>query len=316
MNYKQIGIFIQERRKIKKLTQKELALKIGVTDKAISKWERGLGCPDVSILEVLSKELDCSILELLKGREIKNEVISVVDADDYIKESMLLTKDNTLDKIKVIFNRIIEFIIIGVVLLLFIFNISQIISIDKEYTYVVNKEFHKKFISYTNVIEKNIQIINQNQGDFNKDDYQTIVECINNYYSDIKKIKLFDYIMNKETINYTINDLIFFNVGGYYIEYEHKTLNILNNYNSNNIINSYKDLLSKEGQYSGYLSVYVRAIPYHTYKYGFNNSYDDFENYYTYSVDDLKYLENKLVYDMTRLIHLTELVMEVGDINE
>ena len=70
MNYDKIGSFIQQKRKDKNLTQKQLAEKIGVTDRAISKWERGQGCPDVSILEVLSKELGCSILELLKGRKI------------------------------------------------------------------------------------------------------------------------------------------------------------------------------------------------------------------------------------------------------
>ena len=72
MNYDKIGKIIQEKRKEKNLTQKELAEKIGVTDRAVSKWERGVGCPDVSILEILSKELDCSILEILKGRKIEN----------------------------------------------------------------------------------------------------------------------------------------------------------------------------------------------------------------------------------------------------
>lgn len=74
MNYDKIGSFIQQKRKDKGLTQKQLAEKLGVTDRAISKWERGQGCPDVSILEILSKELGCSILELLKGREIENIV--------------------------------------------------------------------------------------------------------------------------------------------------------------------------------------------------------------------------------------------------
>ena len=53
MNYDKIGKFIQEKRKEKNLTQKELANKLGVTDRAVSKWERGVGCPDVSILEIL-----------------------------------------------------------------------------------------------------------------------------------------------------------------------------------------------------------------------------------------------------------------------
>ena len=52
MNYDKIGSFIQQKRKDKGLTQKQLAEKLGVTDRAISKWERGQGCPDVSILEI------------------------------------------------------------------------------------------------------------------------------------------------------------------------------------------------------------------------------------------------------------------------
>ena len=99
MNYDKIGSFIQQKRKDKNLTQKQLAEKIGVTDRAISKWERGQGCPDVSILEVLSKELGCSILELLKGRKIENEVIPVTEADDYVRDSMNISKQVTKEKI-------------------------------------------------------------------------------------------------------------------------------------------------------------------------------------------------------------------------
>ena len=50
MNQIKIGKFIAELRKEKKLTQKDLADKLGVTDKAISKWENGRGMPDVSYL--------------------------------------------------------------------------------------------------------------------------------------------------------------------------------------------------------------------------------------------------------------------------
>ena len=106
MNYDKIGSFIQQKRKDKGLTQKQLAEKLGVTDRAISKWERGQGCPDVSILEILSKELGCSILELLKGREIENEVIPVTEADDYVRDSMNISKQITKEKVISIINKI------------------------------------------------------------------------------------------------------------------------------------------------------------------------------------------------------------------
>ena len=58
MNYEKIGEFIAEKRKEKNLTQVELAKRLGVTDKAVSKWERGLSVPDVYILEILYKDGD------------------------------------------------------------------------------------------------------------------------------------------------------------------------------------------------------------------------------------------------------------------
>ena len=127
MNYDKIGSFIQQKRKDKGLTQKQLAEKLGVTDRAISKWERGQGCPDVSILEILSKELGCSILELLKGREIENEVIPVTEADDYVRDSMNISKQITKEKVISIINKIIVGTIIVIFILLLYFNvISQL----------------------------------------------------------------------------------------------------------------------------------------------------------------------------------------------
>ena len=74
MDYEKIGKFIYELRKEKKLTQKDLAESLSVTIQAISKWERGLGCPDVSLLRPLSEELGISISELLNGEKIKKEL--------------------------------------------------------------------------------------------------------------------------------------------------------------------------------------------------------------------------------------------------
>lgn len=120
MNYNKIGNFIAEKRKEKGLTQKELAEKIGVTDKAVSKWERGLGCPDVSILEVLASTLDVSILEILKGRTIENEIIKVTEANDYVKESLNYSKVQTKEKLKIILSKLICFfiILIGTILII------------------------------------------------------------------------------------------------------------------------------------------------------------------------------------------------------
>lgn len=73
MNQEKIGKFILELRKGKNMTQQELADKIGVTDRAISKWENGRGMPDISMLSLLANELNCTIQELLNGRKMTKE---------------------------------------------------------------------------------------------------------------------------------------------------------------------------------------------------------------------------------------------------
>ncbi|MBQ7043119.1 MAG: helix-turn-helix transcriptional regulator [Clostridia bacterium] len=70
MDIIKIGTFIKEQRIKLNMTQKELADKIGCTDKAISRWETGKGLPDMSFLIPLSKELKVSVNELLAGERI------------------------------------------------------------------------------------------------------------------------------------------------------------------------------------------------------------------------------------------------------
>jgi transcriptional regulator with XRE-family HTH domain len=67
MNNINMAEFIAEQRKSKRMTQKELAQRLGITDKAVSKWERGLSCPDISLLTELSDALEVSVSELLNG---------------------------------------------------------------------------------------------------------------------------------------------------------------------------------------------------------------------------------------------------------
>ena len=73
MNQVKIGKFIAECRKQKNLTQMQLADKLGITDKAISKWERGLAMPDTSIMLALCEILGINVNELLSGERISME---------------------------------------------------------------------------------------------------------------------------------------------------------------------------------------------------------------------------------------------------
>ncbi|MDO4876503.1 MAG: helix-turn-helix transcriptional regulator, partial [Oscillospiraceae bacterium] len=67
------GQLITELRKEKGLTQKQLAEALNVTDKAVSKWERGLSFPDISMLEPISELLGVSIMEILAGERQSGE---------------------------------------------------------------------------------------------------------------------------------------------------------------------------------------------------------------------------------------------------
>lgn len=73
MDQLKIGKFIADCRKRKNLTQMQLAEKLGITDKAISKWERGIAMPDSSIMLELCDILSISVNELLSGEKISME---------------------------------------------------------------------------------------------------------------------------------------------------------------------------------------------------------------------------------------------------
>ena len=66
------GAVIKRLRENKKMTQEELAEKVFVSSKAVSKWETGQGFPDISLIELLAKALDISVIELLSGEDIRN----------------------------------------------------------------------------------------------------------------------------------------------------------------------------------------------------------------------------------------------------
>lgn len=73
MDCSKTGKIIFELRKEKGMTQKQLADAINISDKTVSKWERGLGCPDVSLLGELSRVLNVNLEKLLCGSLEKNE---------------------------------------------------------------------------------------------------------------------------------------------------------------------------------------------------------------------------------------------------
>ncbi len=81
MNSKKVGKFIQEIRKKNNLTQKQLADKYNVTYQAVSKWERGINLPDVTLLRQMSKDFNISIEDILDGstsKQKRNNIIPII----------------------------------------------------------------------------------------------------------------------------------------------------------------------------------------------------------------------------------------------
>ena len=298
MNYKEIGLFISKKRKELNMTQKELANKLDVTDKAVSKWERGLGCPDISILEVLSNILGVSILELLKGRNIEGEVIPVVEADDYLKNTINYSKKSLNKKIL----DLLTIIIVGITSFIVIININHIIYLNKEYEYDFS---NNEILEDINKIENNINTIKNTNNIFDNTDYKNLNELLNSYYNKI---------INNSILKY--NGIKKFKL---------KDLNQLDNELPGflEILSSYKILEKydfKQKQYEELLSILLTSKTFNltfmynepllSYKYQFLDSNDIF---YTDKVTP-RIIEFK--YRVKEFLYLTNKIIEVGEYYE
>ncbi|MCI8870450.1 MAG: helix-turn-helix domain-containing protein [Lawsonibacter sp.] len=91
----QFGAFVARLRKELGLTQKELADRLGVTDKAVSKWETGKGFPDVKLLEPLAQALGVSLLELMQGRREESDTVSVEQAGAVLSQALDCSQRST-----------------------------------------------------------------------------------------------------------------------------------------------------------------------------------------------------------------------------
>lgn len=88
----QFGAFLTERRKAKGYTQKDLAQRLYVSDKAVSKWERGLSLPDISLLVPLAECLGVTVTELLEGRTLDEEALSAGQVEDLLKKTLTFSE--------------------------------------------------------------------------------------------------------------------------------------------------------------------------------------------------------------------------------
>ena len=113
-----IGKFIAEERKRKGYTQKQLSEKLGISDKTVSKWERGNGFPEVSLLLPLCNELDITVNELLSGERVSEE-----DYRKKAEENMVnLVKEAQESKKKIILSAMVAILVLVAAIPLFVLS--------------------------------------------------------------------------------------------------------------------------------------------------------------------------------------------------
>lgn len=107
MDQIKIGAFIAKKRKVKNLTQEQLAQRLGVSNKSVSKWECGRCMPDYSVIELLCKELDVSIAQIFNGND---------DNSSAIEDEKIQSIFNSMRQSEKL-NKINKLIIIGILLI-------------------------------------------------------------------------------------------------------------------------------------------------------------------------------------------------------
>jgi len=125
MNQEKIGKFILELRREKNMTQQELADKIGVTDRAISKWENGRGLPDLSLMIPLCKELGITINELISGEQIEKE-----DYQSKLEENIFKTIDYT-NKKSANKNKIFKIVVGTIITIILIIGLMFFVDVNR-----------------------------------------------------------------------------------------------------------------------------------------------------------------------------------------
>lgn len=197
MNIGQTGEFLVKLRKKKDMTQKELAKILGVSEKTISEWERGITSPDISLLDDIARIFDTTILEILRGKELeKEEVIENKTLIETMKYAALDTKNRLKRKLSTL---CILMVCLCAVLVVF-FNIKGLYYVNKTYetndNYVVENLFTE--------VNANIEMIINNQGKFTDEEYEEIL-------SYVKAIKDLNNIPETEKIfmqkKYTYQDI-------------------------------------------------------------------------------------------------------------
>lgn len=146
MDQEKIGKFIAKLRKDKNLTQEELAAKLGVSNKSVSRWETGVNMPDLAMFPQLSRELNVSINDLMSGE--------IIDQNEYQEklENNIVDTIAKVDQKNKITNRLIIIILVTVIVCLVISFLLNTINVklkyDEDRMYLENhQEYGLRFIN-------------------------------------------------------------------------------------------------------------------------------------------------------------------------
>ncbi len=129
MDVQKIGAFLAELRKERNLTQDELGVQIGVTNKTISRWENGNYLPPVEMLQILSNKFEVSINEILNGERISNN--DYKDISEQNLKTALINSDLVIKKHRKIINWVIA------ILVAILYIIISIVTLKWQYTWII-----------------------------------------------------------------------------------------------------------------------------------------------------------------------------------
>lgn len=309
MDYEKIGKFILECRKEKNMTQKQLASLIGVTDKAVSKWERGLGCPDVSILGELSNALDIGIGELLNGEKDQK----LRDNNEFIKQAVLFSKNHTQSNIYKKLSYLILVIITLLASYLLFINLFHIGSLNNETEYYFSRTEKAKLQDKYDLIKQKleqIKILNFEKLENSELDYKSlIIETSESFLDRIDKTKLLEYegkkyISKLEAINME-------GYGKYSIASSNFLIYILEKVNPN-----YRELYPLMRNF-GFV---IHTLAYDMNMDVYNDKYYDIDLYYysniNYNKLEVRNLLDNISYSMDAYNQILQLIIEAGEVNE
>ena len=129
MDSKKFGEFIATMRKERGWTQAELARKLNVTDKAVSRWERGLGFPDINTIKPLADALEVSVLEIMQSEKEPQEEIPKNKATEMVDNMISLVIYHREIERRNIFISVIS--VTSIVFLIFLTQTSHTIWCDE-----------------------------------------------------------------------------------------------------------------------------------------------------------------------------------------